>query len=373
MATDPKIVRTHPVEPVFNTFRRKPLRPFYSLREFQIGLVVVAILAGSVTWVVYRGTQPDPDLFAVDDQLLTSKGRDIPVYKRPVLPWVEPGSEAAAATSRRIPLGPFPEGIISEGWRLERPPEMFDESNLYEKINGREGFYKSYGFQKLHFVSLVSTADAALSIDIELFDQGNIANALGAFSAEISNPDTPITAGVAGFSYTTRNSAFVAQGRYYARMLGSDDAEAIRAKAAILRDVFLAALPQETLPWAYEVFGSGLKLSPALVQFQKENAFSFEFADQFYSVTLPGTETEVFVSRRENDAAALALAGKLAEGFAAFGKKLGAAAGTVLVHNEYTSAVDGVRTQGRYVVGVRFATSAANATEQMERVAVLLK
>jgi len=59
--------------PVFNTFRRKVYRPFYSLREFQVGLGCLAILGGVLAWVIWRGMNPDPTLFTADESLLTSK------------------------------------------------------------------------------------------------------------------------------------------------------------------------------------------------------------------------------------------------------------------------------------------------------------
>lgn len=354
-------------EPVFNTFRRKPLRSFYSLREIQIGFVILLILGGVLAWVLHRGANPDPNLFAFKDSLLTNKGKDVPVYKRPVEPWVEPGSVRAGGAGKPADLGPFPEGVVSEGWRVAKPPEMFDESNLYIKIDGREGFYKSYGFKKLHCLALVSTTKPDLSIDIELFDLGNLQNALGAFSAEISDPATTVTAQPGGLSYLTRNGCCLAQGPFYARIIGSDDQELIRQKVATLRDAFIAALPRETMPWAYELFVGGLKLSPAVIQYQHEDAFSYGFATDFYSATVGKEDTEVFVSRRKSINEALDLAAKLAEGFAGNGRKLPSAKDVVLVQNDYAKAVDAVRAHGVFVTGVRLAKTAEEATQWLER------
>ena len=76
---------------------------------------------------------------------------------------------------------------------------------------------------------------------------------------EISNPDTTqVDFTGQALAYATRNGGFLAKGRYYARMIGSDEAPAIQAKVAALRAAFLAALPGESLPWAYELFVGGL-------------------------------------------------------------------------------------------------------------------
>lgn len=361
--------------PVFNTFKRKPLRPFYSLREFQMGIVSLLVLGGVATWVIWGGLHPETALFAVQENLLANKGKDTPIYKRPVEPWVEPGREpGSASTASRPSLDPFPQTVNADGWHATAAPQMFDESNLYVKIDGREGFYKSYGFKKLHFLSLAFTEPAGLSIDIEVFDLGSIQNALGAFVAEISNPDAEVTMAGQSLSYTTRNGAFLVQGGYYVRLLGSDDNEAIRKKAISLRDAFLTSLKGEPLPWAYQLFMGGLKVSPSHVQYYAENAFSFGFANDVYSATLPGSETEVFLTRRTDADEATAMADKFAGGFGDYGKRVtNGPANTALFNNEYVNSIEGVRAHGNFVIGVRLAKSADEAGKLLDRLKVELE
>jgi hypothetical protein len=335
-------------EPVFNTFKRKLYRPFYSLLEFRMGLICLVVLGAVWAWVVHRGAHPDPTLFRSDEKLLSTKGPSIAVYKRPVDPWREPGNAAAPVAS----LAPFPAEILDENWKPNAPVSEFDETNLYIKIDGREGFYKSFGFKRLSFVSLVN---GKLSIDIELFDMGSIDNALGAMSAEVTNPDAKFD----GFAYTTANAGFLVQGRYYARLIGSDDDEAIRQKIAALKTALLAKLPGGEVPWAYAVLSNGLHISPAKVQFYPKDAFSFDFATDVYSAKVNG-DTEVFVSRRPD---AVAIAGKFAEAFASYGK---AVPGTPLFRNEYIGAFDGVTSEGEYVIGVRLAPSADDAMKWLK-------
>jgi hypothetical protein len=370
MGANTEVYTPPATEPVFNTFRRKPLRPFYSLREVQLGVVILIVLGAVTAWVAYRAAHPDPTLFTVMPDLLTDKGKSITIYERPVQPWVEPGS--STGTTRAPQLGPFPEAVRSDGWRVTTPPQMFDEGNLYEKINGREGFYKSYGFKKLHFLSLAATEQSALGIDIELFDLGSIQNALGALVAEISDARTEVRTETAGLSYLTRNGCYLSQGRFYARMVGSDDDEFIRAKLAALRDAFLTSLPKEAMPWSYALLAGRLHLSPSAIQYFAENAFSFDFGTQVYSAGVQGSDMEVFITHRADEADARTLATKFADGFAGFGKRLPADGGTTLVQNEYTGAIDGVRAHGAFVIGVRLAKSAQDATQWLDRLAAEL-
>ena len=346
-------------EPVFNTFKRKLYRPFYSLLEFRMGLVCLLGLGAVWAWVVWRGAHPDPSLFRSDDKLLTTKGAPVAIYKRPVDPWREPGSAAAPAAS----LGPFPAEIVGDEWKANAPVSEFDESNLYIKIDGREGFYKSFGFKRLYFLPLVSDK---LSIDIELFDQGSIENALGTMAAEVTKPDVQFD----GFSYATANAGFLVQGRYYARFIGSDDNEQIRKKIAALKTALLAKLPGGEVPWAYALFTGGLHISPAKVQYYPKDAFSFEFATEVYSAKVSG-DTEVFISRRADTAEASAIAGKFAEAFGSYGKRL-PAEGASLFQNEYVGAVDGVTTKDGYVLGVRLAPNADEAMKWLKKLSEVL-
>src|SRR5712672_2844860 len=98
-------------EPVFNTFKRKLYRPFYSLLEFRIGIVCLVMLGAVCAWVVWRGAHPEPGLFRSDDRLLTAQATNYVVYKRPVEPWSEAGKATAPS------LGPFPPEIVGDDWK----------------------------------------------------------------------------------------------------------------------------------------------------------------------------------------------------------------------------------------------------------------
>lgn len=359
-------------ERVFNTFRRKPYRPFYSLREFQTGLLIFVVLGTITGWVVWRGAHTDPDLFVTRDNLLTAKGGDVPVYKRPLEQWVEPGGAARTdASSETSPVEPFPAAVLSGGWKAAGRVQSFDETNVYKKIDGRETFYKSYGFKKLDFLSLESTNNKNLTLDIELFDLGSVENALGALTAEISDPKTPVALGSSGLSYFTSNGAFVSQGRYYIRMVGSEAQDGILEKARSLKEAFTSHFPGEKLPWTYALFVGQLGTAPGQIRYQSEDAFSFSFAKEVYSATIPGSaQTELFITKQSTSQDAEKLAKQFAEGFASYDKSVDAPAGnagTRLFQNEMINTYDGVGRYENFVLGIRFAGSTEEAVRWMEK------
>src|SRR5262249_35038055 len=107
---------------------RKYYRPRYSRMEPKLGGAIVLGLAVIAGWVAVRGAHPDPDLMK------------------------------SVSLERRAPengdRGALPKGLAPAGWR-EASRSSFDPTNLYIKIDGREGYYKSFGFVRLDCATLV--------------------------------------------------------------------------------------------------------------------------------------------------------------------------------------------------------------------------
>jgi len=355
---------------VFTTFRRKPYRPFYSLREFYTGLILLAVLGAVFLWVLWMGAHPDPSLFATQEKLLSAKGALVPVYNRPLERWVDPDAKAKPSEAASE-FEPFPSEVVSDGWKVTGPVQSFDETDVYKKIDGREDFYKSFGFQRLHFLSLQSTKNNE-TIDIELFDLGSIQNSLGALTAEISDPNVPVTMQSSSLSYAATNSAFATQGRYYIRIIGSEDRPEIREKISSLRTVLVSHFPAEKMPWTYALFVGEIGAGPGQIHYQRENAFSFSFASDVYSAKVPGAkETELFITKRPSANEAAKLAKQFADGFGSYGKVLKQS--PVLVQNEFIQTVEGVDSYDTYVIGIRFAKSQEEAVRWMDKLKKALK
>src|SRR5262249_61936292 len=112
-----------------------------------------------------------------------------------------PGTVAAPSSDR----APFPSNLALGGW-TEGQIAHYDSTNLYIKIDGREDYYKSFGFKRLHWVSL-GRADGTTTVDIELYDLGSAANALGAYAGE-RPADVAPTVDAKGMWHHARNASF---------------------------------------------------------------------------------------------------------------------------------------------------------------------
>lgn len=315
---------------------RRHYRRKYSVDEARAGIVVLLVLIGVLAWVAWRGAHPDPSLFMLETDL----------------------SQGGATPADR---GPVPPQLAVAGW-TEGAVSQFGSENLYEKINGREGYYKSFGFERLYSVSIVSEEDAQTAVDVEIYDLGTPANAVGAYSGERS-PGIAPTTGESGLSHIDRNALYLTQGRYYVRAIGSEESPPVREQLERLRGRLGSALPGEPLPWGFALFVGQLGMPPGALSFAPENAFSFGFARNVYSAKLED-ESELFVTPAGTEEGARELADRFREGFLQYGSPDGD-----FVEDRYLGTYATTAAAGAWVVGIRRATDKGEARKAVEELA----
>ncbi len=346
---------------------RRHHRVRYSRTEFRIGLAALAVLGAVVAWVAWRGAHPDPALFTTP---LAEGGGDREVLDARPAPEgtsaVRPAGigETGAGPGASADRGPLPAALALPGW-TEGGVSSFGPENLYEKINGREDYYKSFGFRRLWFVSLQHDALAERVVDVEAFDLAEPANALGAFAGERPEGSTMELADD-GAVVLFRNALYVARGPMYVRAIGSDESDELRALLAHLRTTLEAALPGAPLPWAWALFVGELGFEPGAVAYTAENAFSFGFASDVWSARR-ADETELFVVAGADEAAAGDLARKFGDGFTEYGDAAGTSHGVSWASDRYLKTVSGAKATGRWTVGVYGAPDLATAAAELDR------
>lgn len=342
---------------------RKHYRKRYSTTEVRLGVAVVVALVTVGAWVAWRGKNPDPELLG-SGAMMQRRGPEALVEG--TSPEKVPGHGGApegegAKSGATTDRGPLPAGLAPEGWS-ERGLSVFDTTNLYVKINGREGYYKSFNFQKLHFLTL---AAGEATIDLELYDLGDAMNALGAAAGELPEGARPEFA-EGTLALLDRNALYLARGRYYLRAIGSAEDDAIKQALGHVRRRMTTSLDAEPLPWSYALF-VGLGVAPSKVSYSAENAFSFGFAKDVHAGLLPDGDTELFVVASKDAAAATALARQFAKGFAEYGTLKEEIAGAQWIEDRYLSRYSGVTATGRFVVGVRSAADPKAGAERLTK------
>lgn len=288
-------------------------RRTYSAAEFRWGFVVLAVLAAVVAWVVWKGSHPDPNLYAA--------------------------APLEASLAESDDRGPVPGGLVVPGW-TEGAISRFDADTLYVKINGRADYFLSFGFERLYFVPLQS--EAGVTIDIEIYDLGTAANALGAAAAEGSG--------------SGRNAQFLTRGKHYIRVIGSDESAAVKQQLAHIKQVLEAQMEGARLPEAYGLFGK-LGIAGDQIEFKRENAFSFGFAKQVYIARLD-EDTVLFLMETEDAEA-------VAEQFRAAFVKYGSDAGDGWAEDRYLGTFATAIAVDAVVIGVKGAPDKQRGRQEM--------
>ncbi|MEW6365059.1 MAG: DUF6599 family protein [Acidobacteriota bacterium] len=327
-------------------------------------LLIIAIVA---LWVVMRGRRSDASLFASGDARLAHPTVGT-VYKRPTvrLPEAPPASGAPldagvpssvpqpalqSTTPAAPPIGLFPGSVVTAGWRIGTRFQEYDQTNLFEKIDGRESFYFSYDFKRLSCMALET--DAGVTIDLEAFDLGTPESAAGALLAEHSGSSAKLDVDSIGLRYATSGAAFFARGRYYCRIVGSDDSAAVSAKVAQIAGETAKALPPAALPREFLFLIDRMRVPAAGLGFFHEAGLGFDFGrDVFVGQT---ADAELFLVRSADAQAAAELAKRFLSGFASSGEAIEnpRAGGRGWFKNRYEESVETAVAVGRYAAGVR--------------------
>ncbi len=201
-------------------FFRRSIRNRIGPVEKGLNALFLLVLAAIGGWVHHQGQQADPDLFRLKDASLAEKGTGQTIYVRPPQEFTA-SPEGGGVT----PL--LTADLMGPGWRREGPVEIFGYDRLYEKINGREGLYKSYGFQKLWAATYAAGLEAGAVVDLEVFRHATTIDAFGVFSTE--RRGLPEGGGKEANRAKTPNGLYMVQGTYYVRLIGSEESDAIRS------------------------------------------------------------------------------------------------------------------------------------------------
>lgn len=332
---------------VFVRNGRRHYRKQYSRLEVRLGVGILAILAGIAGWVAHKGRNPDPSLLASG-----------------------PALGAAASMKPPADRGPLPDGLAPPGWR-ETLVSSFDQDHLYEKINGRADYYKSFGCQRLIFATLVQTANPEMVIDLELYILPNAANALGTYAGERGSP-TASQILESGIGHIASNALYVVQGHAYLRMIGSEDAPAIHEALRQILTSVQAKMPSEPLPWGYDLLAGTLKYDVGQIEYQRENAFSFDFGRHVYAAPIDDEGAQIFVIAAPTDNDATSLASAFVAGFLEYGSVAQKDHRTTWVEDRYLSTIATAVGHGAWVIGVRGARTVTEAVPRLEALAQAL-
>jgi hypothetical protein len=188
------------------------------------------------------------------------------------------------------------------------PPERFDSETLSEKIDGKAELYLSSGFASLQCQRFSVTRAEGVWVEVFLYDMGDPRNAFSVFSSQrrAEAEDVPLTR----FAYRTSNALFLAHGKEYLEIIGSDEALGEETLAMGRRFVESRPLDGEGLDELSSFPKEGL--DAASITLLSANVFGYELLDNTYlaAYVVGASKLTAFVSRRaaEGEAGQLAMA-----------------------------------------------------------------
>jgi hypothetical protein len=197
---------------------------------------------------------------------------------------------------------------LKPGWKLQAPPVRYDEKTLFDRIDGgapaflRAGFVYSLGAD-------YRQEGAKDPVVVDVYDMGTTSCALGIYATERDLSYRFIPVGDAG--YLAAGSLNFWSGRFYVKLAGYEQGEAMDKGLTSLAQGIVAALPKEK--------GAGkelapLKLLPAEGRMPNSDGYSHAplgdvdgLAVVYYAEYKEGDATyRLFVAREATAAAAAA-------------------------------------------------------------------
>src|SRR4030042_2388904 len=86
------------------------------------------------------------------------------------------------ALSKEISIESLLPKKLPEGWRQIASPQVYNQKNLFNRINGQAELFFKYGFQKSVFTIYQNKNNSKDQIEVDLYDMGNVLQAFGILS-----------------------------------------------------------------------------------------------------------------------------------------------------------------------------------------------
>lgn len=202
------------------------------------------------------------------------------------------------------------------------PPSKIDRftDNLYEKIDGKEGMFRSFHFVALRF-GQYTHAQTQESFDAYIYDMGEPVNAFGVYMGERS--PTAKAWSLGRDAYVSGSSVFFCKDKYYVHVLGppeggEDKLEVSKAIATAIA----ATIPDTDKPFWVEQYLPAEGRTPNSLKYEATSGLGYDFIQQMFRAEyqVEGRTFQIFVMRTADAVAARAVFDKYVEATAKYDK-----------------------------------------------------
>ena len=338
-------------EKIFNDRPRKIFRKIISNGERVFGIIFLGIVVVMCVWFFAQKNNFDPGERDISIEVMIASTVEDHLWEPPLQIWREPGSEVLGAAAGPS-VGIYPGSIVSDGWTTLRGVKTFDFDNLYEKIDGQETQYKTFGFQFMHSLD-ISKSGTDMECKVELYDQGEFQNALGVFS-EQRNPGSAVESVGEAWLTRTSNGALGVYNQYFFKFAGNmDDPEFSEHAARVILDFSSSNEGAGETPAPFVTMARDLGVSFQDIGYRKEDVFQYDFAKDFWFGGMGGDSKEkMFIHLAESPDAAKALFDLIVEEHQWDYEVVDQTDTDALYRHEFLKTFNTVNHVGSYVYGV---------------------
>jgi len=189
--------------------------------------------------------------------------------------------------SKEIPIESLLPKKLPEEWRQIGSPQVYNQKNLFSRINGQAELFFKYGFQKSVFSVYQNKKNSKDQIELDLYDMGNVLQAFGIFSRFRSEDRS---AGVGLESYLEDASLLFYKGRYFVMLYATEvDPSLLKRMAMTISSNITDSSP---VPKEIGYFPKkGLK--PGSIEYYPEGLLGYQFFKRgFQGIYLEKAEDE---------------------------------------------------------------------------------
>ena len=357
---------------VFTDRSRKIFRRYFGASELAFGVFFILFTVAMGAWFVMQRDNYDPGERDISMELMIAQQVEDHLWEPPLELWFEPGSGRAGGGAPAIDLGIFPPQTLGGDWSAASRVKVYDDSNLYEKIDGQETQYKAFGFQFLHFIS-IEDAGKGLDVNIELYDMGTFQNALGIFAAQRSAGIQVRSEGKA-FLYLTEAGALAIVDKYYFKFSGNEDSETIRNHALLVIKSFSEGVSGSgDTPRAFMVLAQELGVDFQDIEYVLEDVFQYDFAKDFWFGSVRRDSAEkYFLHEAATEEEASELFDQIMEEHLYEYTLVSRDDGQAVMRHDFLETFFTLNRNGRFVFGIDGAPDEAEATRSLDALAAKL-
>jgi hypothetical protein len=268
-------------ERIFTSRKRRVYRKQIPRGETIFGGCFVVFVIVSGGWFLSKKDDYNPEERDISIAALEESAVEDNLYRIPLEPWTDPADRSGGSTAPRYRLGLFPESILEGEWTPSSRLQTFNESNLFEKINGAAPQYFQFGFKALNFISIKKT-DTELEMNIELYDMTSLPNAIGIFAAQRDDDQVLETLDKVHFFETSAGAIGVVN-NFYFKLTGNQNSSQMTDKArSLIKALNEIRSGASAVPEIFGIFSDRLKIPFERIIYERQDVFQFDFAKDFW-------------------------------------------------------------------------------------------